>query len=78
MQEQRLIQRIQYACAKEIRHKGNTFLPFPEVFVTFVAAMLKWLAELLQATPRGKRNQESPSSPYRHKGVQLYRVISTA
>ena len=40
--------------------------------------MLKWLAELLQATPRGKRNQESSSSPYRHKGVQLFRVIFTA
>ena len=41
MQEQRLIQGIQYACAKEIRHEGNTFLPFPEVFVTFVAAHVK-------------------------------------
>ena len=40
--------------------------------------MLKWLAELLQATPRGKQNEESSSSPYRHKGVQLSRVISTA
>ena len=40
--------------------------------------MLKWLAELLQATPRGKQNEESSSSPYRHKGVQLSRVILTA
>ena len=58
--------------------KETLFYLFLEFLSHSSQPMLKWLAELLQATPRGKQNEESSSSPYRHKGVQLSRVILTA
>ena len=58
--------------------KETLFYLFLRFLSHSLQPMLKWLAELLQATPRGKQNEESSSSPYRHKGVQLSRLISTA
>ena len=41
-------------CTKGTGHKGNTFLPFPEVFVTFVAAHVKVVSWTATSNAKGK------------------------